>query len=64
MEYFIICNHLRVIFRSWENGKVIILDDSFDHEVWHNGTEWRLILIVDLWHPELTTQEKRELTAI
>ena len=23
---------------SWENGKMVIFDDSFDHEVWHyNG---------------------------
>ena len=38
----------------WEEGKVIAFDDSFEHEVWHNGTELRLILIVDLPHPDLT----------
>uniref|UniRef100_A0A1B6FC50 Aspartyl/asparaginy/proline hydroxylase domain-containing protein n=1 Tax=Cuerna arida TaxID=1464854 RepID=A0A1B6FC50_9HEMI len=50
--------------RTWEEGKVIIFDDSFEHEVWHNGTEQRLILIVDVWHPELTAKERASLTAI
>ncbi|XP_075213359.1 aspartyl beta-hydroxylase isoform X2 [Lycorma delicatula] len=50
--------------RSWQEGKVIIFDDSFEHEVWHNGTEQRLVLIVDVWHPELTEIERRTLSAI
>jgi len=50
--------------RSWEEGKVFIFDDSFEHEVWHNGTEFRLVLIVDVWHPELTAREKSSLSAI
>eukprot|EP01045_Picozoa_sp_COSAG04_P023443 COSAG04_NODE_2786_length_3581_cov_1.586157_2_plen_91_part_00 len=31
----------------------MIFDDSFEHEVWHKGTEDRLILIVDFIHPAL-----------
>lgn len=50
--------------RTWEEGKFIIFDDSFEHEVWHNGKELRLVLIVDFWHPELTDQQKKTLTAI
>lgn len=50
--------------RSWSEGKVFIFDDSFEHEVWHNGTGIRLVLIVDVWHPELTAHEKRSLPAI
>ncbi|XP_044741209.1 aspartyl/asparaginyl beta-hydroxylase-like isoform X2 [Chrysoperla carnea] len=50
--------------RTWTEGKIIIFDDSFEHEVWHNGTETRLILIVDVWHPELTANEKQTLPAI
>lgn len=53
-----------ILFRSWEEGKVFIFDDSFEHEVWHNGTEFRLVLIVDIWHPELTAMEKKMLTPI
>ncbi|XP_055944906.1 aspartyl/asparaginyl beta-hydroxylase-like isoform X2 [Argiope bruennichi] len=50
--------------RTWEEGKVILFDDSFEHEVWHNGTESRLVLIVDFWHPELTAYQKKSLTPI
>ncbi|KAJ9590606.1 hypothetical protein L9F63_016376, partial [Diploptera punctata] len=50
--------------RSWEEGKLFIFDDSFEHEVWHNGTSVRLVLIVDVWHPELTLEERRTLPAI
>ncbi|XP_053383028.1 aspartyl/asparaginyl beta-hydroxylase-like [Mercenaria mercenaria] len=50
--------------RTWKEGKFIIIDDSFEHEVWHDGTEVRLILIVDLWHPEIPQHERRTLSPI
>ncbi|XP_063929190.1 aspartyl/asparaginyl beta-hydroxylase isoform X3 [Zophobas morio] len=50
--------------RSWKNGEVFIFDDSFEHEVWHNGTSFRLVLIVDVWHPELKSVDKRSLSPI
>ncbi|KAM9574419.1 aspartyl/asparaginyl beta-hydroxylase isoform 9-T9 [Guaruba guarouba] len=50
--------------RSWEEGKVIIFDDSFEHEVWQDAEDYRLIFIVDVWHPELTAQQRRTLPAI
>ncbi|XP_044257541.1 aspartyl/asparaginyl beta-hydroxylase isoform X3 [Tribolium madens] len=50
--------------RSWKEGEVLVFDDSFEHEVWHNGTSLRLVLIVDVWHPELTPVEKRTLSPI
>ena len=28
-------------------------DDSFEHEVWHEGDRDRVVLICDIWHPEL-----------
>lgn len=36
-----------------------MLDDSYVHEVWHNGTEQRIVLIVDIWHPELTQRQRQ-----
>ncbi|XP_032229282.1 aspartyl/asparaginyl beta-hydroxylase isoform X3 [Nematostella vectensis] len=50
--------------KTWQEGKVIIIDDSIDHEVWHNGTSFRLIFIVDFWHPELTPRQRATLTPI
>ncbi|CAH3149306.1 unnamed protein product [Porites lobata] len=50
--------------KTWEEGKAIIIDDSFDHEVWHNGSSFRLILIVDFWHPDLTARQRASLSPI
>lgn len=50
--------------RTWKEGKFIIIDDSFEHEVWHDGTELRLILIVDFWHPDIPLHERRTLSPI
>lgn len=41
-----------------EEGKAIIFDDSFEHEAWNKGSKSRLILILDLWHPDLLPKEK------
>lgn len=51
-------------YRSWENGKFLLFDDSFEHEVWHNGTDVRVVLIIDVWHPELTEEERKSLFPI
>lgn len=50
--------------KTWEEGKFLIFDDSFEHEVWHNGTGLRLVLIVDIWHPDLTEQQRQSLSPI
>eukprot|EP00992_Anisonema_acinus_P007148 TRINITY_DN2798_c0_g1_i2.p3 TRINITY_DN2798_c0_g1~~TRINITY_DN2798_c0_g1_i2.p3 ORF type:complete len:140 (-),score=29.47 TRINITY_DN2798_c0_g1_i2:34-453(-) len=44
---------------GWHEGEFFAFDDSFEHEVWHNGTQQRLVFIIDVWHPDLS-QEKRE----
>ncbi|XP_037955946.1 aspartyl/asparaginyl beta-hydroxylase-like [Teleopsis dalmanni] len=50
--------------RNWQEGKFIIFDDSFEHEVWHNGSSMRLVLIVDVWHPQLTELQRTYLSPI
>ncbi|XP_061777409.1 aspartyl/asparaginyl beta-hydroxylase-like isoform X1 [Nerophis ophidion] len=50
--------------RNWEEGKVLIFDDSFEHEVWQEADAYRLIFIVDVWHPQLTAQQRQTLSAI
>tara|TARA_B100000035_G_C21004918_1_gene556791 strand:- start:132 stop:1448 length:1317 start_codon:yes stop_codon:yes gene_type:complete len=47
------------IDNTWTEGKCIYLDDSFIHEVWHDGDQDRYIFMVDVWHPELNTIYKR-----
>ena len=47
--------------RSWIEGKCLVIDDSYVHEVWHpTGTERRIVLIVDVWHPEMNDRMRRE----
>ena len=44
----------------WEDGKMIIFDDSFEHEVWHYNerNESRLLLYFDFWHPDLRPEQR------
>ena len=46
--------------RTWVEGQCTAFDDSFVHSVWHNGTTPRIVLIVDVWHPDLDTASTRE----
>ena len=48
---------------AWQEGKVLLFEDSFEHEVWNRGDRRRAILIVDFWHPDLTPIEIEALTA-
>ncbi|XP_047012692.1 aspartyl/asparaginyl beta-hydroxylase isoform X15 [Ictalurus punctatus] len=50
--------------REWEEGKVLIFDDSFEHEVWQDADSHRLIFIVDVWHPELSQSQRHALSPI
>lgn len=43
--------------REWHDGKCLALDDSYEHFVWHNGTETRFVLLMDVWHPSLSRGE-------
>ena len=49
--------------RSWIQDKCIIFDDSFEHEVFHDGSKDRITLIVDLWHPELSSEDIKILSS-
>jgi aspartyl/asparaginyl beta-hydroxylase (cupin superfamily) len=49
---------------EWEEGKVIAFDDSVEHEAWNNSAFDRLVLIFDIWRPELTTGECEQITAM
>jgi aspartate beta-hydroxylase len=43
--------------RTWEEGKCIVFDDSFLHSVRNTSDRHRVILLVDVWHPELRDDE-------
>lgn len=50
--------------RQWDVGKLIIFDDTIEHEAWNDSAEDRVVLIFEVWRPELTEQERREVTAL
>src|SRR5262249_11002473 len=37
--------------REWEEGKVMVFDDSFFHEVWNESEHLRIVLFLNFWHP-------------
>lgn len=39
--------------RAWREGECLIFDDSFEHEVWHDGDTDRIVLIADMFHPDV-----------
>ena len=45
---------------AWKEGEIMVFDDSFEHEVWNNGTEERTIFILDIFHPDLTDSQKKQ----
>jgi Aspartyl/Asparaginyl beta-hydroxylase len=44
--------------RSWSRGKTLFFNHSFEHSAWNKSNEERVVLVMDLYHPELTKVEK------
>ncbi len=42
----------------WQPGRVVVFDDSYEHEAWNRSSEIRVVLIFDVWHPQLTAAER------
>lgn len=52
------------VTKSWQYGKTLIFDDSFLHGVEYkeaSADEMRAILMVDIWQPDITVEEKQAL---
>jgi hypothetical protein len=43
--------------RTWEPGKLLIFDDTFEHEAWNRSDKPRCVLLFDVWHPDLSRVE-------
>jgi hypothetical protein len=50
--------------REWEEGKLLIFDDSIEHEAKNPSRELRIILLFDIWRPELSDAERQGISAI
>ncbi len=44
--------------REWVEGKAWAFDDTIEHEAWNDSAETRVILLFDVWRPELTEEER------
>ena len=50
--------------RQWAKGKAWAFDDTIEHEAWNGSQETRVILLFDIWRPELTEQERFAVIAL
>lgn len=50
--------------RTWTEGECLIFDDGFVHEVWNNSDTHRVVLIFDMWHPDLSDVERHALDVL
>ncbi len=60
------CGALRVGFqqREWKVGELLLFDDSIEHEAWNDSDELRVVLIFDVWNPQLTQQDREMVSAL
>lgn len=45
--------------REWREGEALAFDDTIEHEAWNPSGEDRAILILDVWNPYLSEQERQ-----
>ena len=50
--------------RTVEAGVPLIFDDSIEHEAWNDSDETRIILLTEIWRPELTAAECAAITRL
>jgi Aspartyl/Asparaginyl beta-hydroxylase len=48
---------------TWQEGRCIVFDDSFEHEVWHEGDRPRVVLLMDVSHPGLDAAARERMLA-
>ena len=44
--------------RTPAEGKLLIFDDTWQHSAWNDSDQQRVVLIFELWHPDLTEREQ------
>jgi aspartyl/asparaginyl beta-hydroxylase (cupin superfamily) len=60
------CGSLRVgnEERSWVEGEMLIFDDTIEHEAWNSSADERVILLFEVWRPEISEEERRLITTM
>jgi aspartyl/asparaginyl beta-hydroxylase (cupin superfamily) len=49
---------------SWKVGEPLFFDDTYLHRVWNRADGDRVVLLFDIWHPELEDDEISEIQAM
>ncbi len=44
--------------REWVEGEGWLFDDTIEHEAWNNSDQTRVILLFEIWRPELSNDER------
>lgn len=44
--------------RQWMKHQPMLFDDCYEHGVWNLTNEDRVVLLFDIWHPELSQAER------
>ncbi|GAA4038030.1 aspartyl/asparaginyl beta-hydroxylase domain-containing protein [Parerythrobacter jejuensis] len=50
--------------RPWLEGELFIFDDTVEHEAWNNAGKDRLVLIFDIWRPEISAEERAQIRGL
>jgi aspartate beta-hydroxylase len=49
---------------EWQPGRVVVFDDTYEHEAWNRSTQTRVVMIFDIWNPYLTEAERAALAEL
>lgn len=50
--------------RYWEEGVAWVFDDTIEHEARNESSALRVLLIIDVWHPDLSSAEQAAIAAM
>ena len=50
--------------RSWREGEAFVFDDTIEHEASNPSGMLRVVMIFDVWHPDLSLDEQQGIVAI
>lgn len=50
--------------RIWRPGQLTIFDDSVEHEAWNRSADTRVVLIFEIWRPEIGAEEREALSLL
>nr|WP_283938025.1 aspartyl/asparaginyl beta-hydroxylase domain-containing protein [Sphingomonas caseinilyticus] len=50
--------------RQWREGELLIFDDSMEHEARNQSDRQRIILLFEIWRPEISEADREALTVL